>query len=174
MIKLKTPFSRGMLISTICISLFLLVVLIISIGELTGIKTESYFHNTSNIGGWIAVAIIIAIFICCILLMPTSITIDDNSININRVMSKTVILKKDILFIRPKASTNNDVRTFGIGGAFGYLGYFYAKNWGKYTAYVTDGNNMVAIETTQKKYVVSCENTQVLIDSIKDRKVILK
>lgn len=173
MIKLKTPFSRGMLISTICISLFLLVVLVISIVELTGLKTESYFLNTSNTEGWIAIAIIIAIFACCLLLMPTSITIDDSSISINRIMSRTLILKKDIVFVRPKVGTNNDIRTFGIGGVFGYLGYFYAKNWGNYIAYVTDGNNMVAIETTKKKYVVSCENPQTLIDNIKNRKVIL-
>lgn len=89
-------------------------------------------------------------------------------------MSRTQIFKKDVIFIRPKASKNNDVRTFGSGGFFGYLGYFYAYNWGKYTAYVTDGNNMVAIETTKKKYVVSCEDPQILIDCIKNRAVILE
>lgn len=174
MIKLKTPFSKGMLTSTTLVSVFLLIVLVLSSAELLGINLGITLNTTSATGGWIAAVFIIATFASCILLMPTSITIDDHSIYINRIMSRTQILKKDVIFIRPKASRNSDVRTFGSGGFFGYLGYFHAYNWGKYTAYVTDGNNMVAIETTKKKYVVSCENPQILIDCIKNRAVILE
>lgn len=174
MIKLKTPFSKGMLISTGLVSLLLLAVLIISCAELIGIDLGLKLNATSRTGAWLAIIFIVATFVGCILLMPTSITIDDTSININRMMSKTLILKKDIIFIRPKESKNSDIRTFGSGGFFGYLGYFHAYNWGKYTAYVTDGNNMIAIETTKKRYVVSCENPQTLIDSIKNRAIILE
>lgn len=104
------------------------------------------------------------------LLTPISITIKDDSIRINRLLSHTVIHKKDVVFIRSKKSRVKDSIVIG-SNILGLLGYSTEPNWGKYISYITDTNKMVAIETTNKKYVVSCKNPQMLIDCIKEEEM---
>lgn len=90
-------------------------------------------------------------------IQPHYLEISDQQVVIHRFLGKVAINRNDILFIKRKKSMNKDVRTFGSGGLFGCLGYFYSFAEGKYFAYVRDVKTMVYIQTKGKNYVVSCD-----------------
>ena len=55
--------------------------------------------------------------------------------------------------------SNNDmgltIRTFGVGGLFGYFGKFFNSKIGRLTMYGTRRNNTVLIETDNKKIILT-------------------
>lgn len=163
--KLRISFSYKVLFNSIPMVLFYLyfsniwIPRILESGEsIFNLPFFSYFTSILILGMGINI-------IGGLLLIPISITIKDDSILINRLLSRTVIYKKDIVLIRSKESRVKDSMVWG-SNIFGLLGYSTEPNWGKYISYITDTDKMVAIETTNKKYVVSCKNPEMLIDSI--------
>lgn len=90
-------------------------------------------------------------------LQPHYLEVSEQQVIIHRFLGKVVIYRNDILCVKRKKSMNKDVRTFGSGGLFGCLGYFYSFAEGKYFAYVRDVKTMVYIQTKGKNYVVSCD-----------------
>lgn len=50
------------------------------------------------------------------------------------------------------------IRTFGIGGVFGYMGRFRNRQLGGYLAYVTDGTHAVVLRFRNKILVISPED----------------
>ncbi|MEM8600825.1 MAG: PH domain-containing protein [Bacteroidota bacterium] len=52
-------------------------------------------------------------------------------------------------------ATLGSVRTFGIGGLFGFVGYFRNETLGSYLAYVTDAENTVVLKFGDKPIVIS-------------------
>jgi hypothetical protein len=48
----------------------------------------------------------------------------------------------------------NTIRTFGVGGLYGYYGYFYNKRLRHFTAYMTRSDSLALIRKTNGKYVL--------------------
>lgn len=163
--RLRTSFSYKVIFGSVCATLFYPFLVYIWIKNI--LKSGNTFFEL-DIFEYITLVCILYIlvnYISGLLLTPISITIKDDSIKINRLLSSTVIYKKNIVFIRSKESRVKDSIVIG-SNVFGLIGYSTEPNWGKYISYITDTDKMVAIETTHKKYVVSCKNPQTLIDSI--------
>jgi hypothetical protein len=59
--------------------------------------------------------------------------------------SVQVIVKKDLQFT---------IRTFGVGGLWGYYGYFYNSAYGKMIWFVTRRDHLVLIKTANKKTIL--------------------
>jgi hypothetical protein len=52
-------------------------------------------------------------------------------------------------------ATVGSIRTFGIGGVFGFIGHFRSPVLGSYRAYATDAANAVVLDFGAKKLVVT-------------------
>ncbi len=67
---------------------------------------------------------------------------------------------------RPHAMTGS-VRTFGIGGLFGYIGYFRNSVLKSYKAYVTHRVKTVVLTTKEGEIVISPDDPEAFVASIK-------
>lgn len=96
---------------------------------------------------------------------PLYIEINENSLQIKRVFGSLVIPKVDIISVR-RAKASFGIRKFGSGGYFGYLGWFWNNSEGNYFSYSTDEQNQVMIQTATRKYIISCDNCDDLINRL--------
>lgn len=122
-------------------------------------------------------ATLLAVLFSCFLVFPLYIITDDEGIGIRTLVRTKRIFYEDIdhierfdnqhrLFINKgkvgKAtlgfsyqwglfSAGNTIRLFGIGGVFGYIGWFRTKGIGTFLSYVTDANKAFLIYRTKGK-----------------------
>lgn len=67
---------------------------------------------------------------------------------------------------RPHSMTGS-VRTFGIGGLFGYVGYFRNSILKSYKAYVTHRDKTVVLTTKEGEIVISPDDPEAFVASLK-------
>ncbi len=94
--------------------------------------------------------------------------IQDGQLKILRLgWSKDIDLSKitEVEF-KPNAMTGS-VRTFGIGGLFGYVGYFRNSILKSYKAYVTHRDKTVVLTTEEGEIVISPDDPEAFVASIK-------
>ncbi|MDR3218418.1 MAG: PH domain-containing protein [Dysgonamonadaceae bacterium] len=120
---------------------------------------------------WItlAVAVIIPVVILYFAMeSPVSIEIDNSKFILNKIRGKLMIDFDQISRIelyRPDAS---ELRYFGSGGVFGFVGRFHNANIGKYKSYVGDWKQAFLIQTkTGENYVFSCDRRNFVVETIK-------
>jgi hypothetical protein len=93
--------------------------------------------------------------------------IQDNQLKILRLgWSKDIDLSEiKEVELKPFAMTGS-VRTFGIGGLFGYVGYFRNSILKSYKAYVTHRQKTVVLTTEEGQIVISPDDPEAFIVSI--------
>lgn len=109
---------------------------------------------------------VIALLSSCVVYSPKSILVTDDELIIQCIGKTKRIVRADIIYVG-EFSFKGSIRTWGSGGFFGYLMWFYNRSVGKYFAYATHEKGLVLIETAQRKYVVSCEGHDLLIAQLK-------
>lgn len=57
-------------------------------------------------------------------------------------------------------------RVFGVGGLFGYYGYFKNAKLGRFLAFVTDRNSLVLLRFPEKTIVISPRNPQSFLEQV--------
>ncbi len=81
------------------------------------------------------------------------------------------LIKKDLI-LEVKSIDYKDlrfsVRTFGIGGVFGFSGSFTNKKFGDMTWSFTSKDNLVMIVTQKQKFVVSPDNRTLFITEVSE------
>lgn len=81
------------------------------------------------------------------------------------------LIKKDLI-LEVKSIDYEDlrfsVRTFGIGGVFGFSGSFTNKKFGDMTWNFTSKDNLVMIVTQKQKFVVSPDNRTLFITKVSE------
>ena len=81
------------------------------------------------------------------------------------------LIKKDLI-LEVKSIDYKDlrfsVRTFGIGGVFGFSGSFTNKKFGDMTWNFTSKDNLVMIVTQKQKFVVSPDNRTLFITKVSE------
>lgn len=155
----NSSFSRGMLISTIFITIFLVIAILVGIYKLFVFTLWSIPYVCISI----AISIIIFVLGYSYVSQIKEIHVTDDMVYIILQCGLVVIPRENIVSVNRKSKINHDIRLWGIAGVFGYIGHFYNSQIGRYRAYVKNGNKMVAIKTKNKCYVVSCDNDQELI-----------
>lgn len=88
---------------------------------------------------------------------PTAYEITTHGLLIHRPAGVVKIASSRIRQVQPleKAQVRFALRTFGVGGLFGYFGSFYTKSLGTMTWYLTRFDALVLIETDREKLVLS-------------------
>ena len=114
---------------------------------------------------------LVHILICIVTFIysPRSYSIASKQITIHRIFKDVVFLREEIesYKIIDKADIKGTIRTFGVGGLFGYFGSFYNTNFGAMTWYLTRRDKLVLLITKQnKKILLSPDNPEDFIKAI--------
>jgi len=116
-----------------------------------------------------ALLLFVAILLGSWLYAPQSYTIDSNGLTINRPIGKVNIKLEDIKQVRTLADneTKGTIRTFGVGGLFGYFGKFHTPSIGHSTFYATQRKNKILIVTNNDKKVIITPDNINLVEKLK-------
>ena len=151
----------------------LIFFLVVSLAILVEIYYVSKGINVT--GAIIATAILLAASFSCFFIFPMYIIADDEGIGIRTLAYTKRILYEDIdhierfddqhqLFVNKGKvgkvtlgpsfqlglfSAGNTIRLFGVGGVFGYIGWFRTKGVGTFLSYVTDAKKVFLIHRTK-------------------------
>lgn len=95
--------------------------------------------------------------------IPTKLTIDESEIVVKQVVGEKRFLCSEVELVKIDAAVLKDsVRTLGLGGAGGYIGWFKNPTIGKFYMIASSTKDLLLIQTETKKYVINCplENVQ--------------
>ena len=123
----------------------------------------NFYEITVNNGGEVGIIpnILIMILLFSVILFtflfaPKGYVINESGIVIDRLFSQVLFSSEKIRSVRVLAENELDgaIRTFGVGGLFGYYGRFRSDALKGFSAYATQWRNFVLIETTEGKKIV--------------------
>lgn len=111
----------------------------------------------------------VAILLGSWLYAPQSYTLDNSELTINRPIGKVKFKLSDITQVRTLADneTKGTIRTFGVGGLFGYFGKFHTPGIGHSTFYATQRKNKILIITNSDKKIIITPDDISLADKLK-------
>lgn len=102
---------------------------------------------------------------------PVYILLEPQCFIMKKVLGKVKINYNSILFIDRYSPSLRDVRIFGSGGFFGFIGLFSSEKIGKYYSFVGDSEQCFCIKTISgNSYVFSSEDVDIVIEKIKKSK----
>jgi hypothetical protein len=107
------------------------------------------------------VTIILLVLYCfAFVFHPTAYKVTDDFLIIYRPVRNIRIKRKDIqtIAVIDEKEISNAIRTFGVGGVFGYYGCFANYSLGSMTWYATRKDKAVLITTNDKKKIVVTPN----------------
>ncbi|MBP1540794.1 MAG: hypothetical protein ILA25_01295 [Prevotella sp.] len=117
-----------------------------------GVLTEIYYvsKGTNVTEAIIVSAILLAVVFSCFFVFPLYIISDDEGIGIRTLLRTIRVPYKDIDHIerideKTPLLGAKTIRLFGIGGVFGYIGFFRTKGIGTFCSYVTDAKKAFLI-----------------------------
>jgi hypothetical protein len=94
-------------------------------------------------------------------------TISDNELLIRRMGWANRISLSEIDDIRYEPNImKGSIRIWGIGGLFGFIGYFRNRRLGSYKAYSTSNKHTVVIDVNGKKIVVSPDSPSEFVEAV--------
>ena len=114
-------------------------------------------YGLDPIGSTVLIGLLVGICLFCVLFRPLTYVLTADKLVIHRLFSDITISRKDIVATREinKGDMGLTIRTFGVGGLFGYFGKFSNTKIGRLTMYATRRNNSVLIETANKKIILT-------------------
>lgn len=145
--KFTTSLDRLATIVTWGVSLLFITII--------GVQVKELIHEFSTLS-LIVIIMLLLVYLFTFLLRPLHYTITDTTLIIQRPLSSKKIARADIealeLFIN--GELNWAIRTFGVGGLFGYFGRFFKGSIGSMTWYATRRNKAVLIRTKKGDRIV--------------------
>lgn len=116
---------------------------------------------------WITFAIPIVVLLGTLPFIIRGYTLRDNQLLIQRIGRVTQIDLTGVQEIYVKDDMSLfQWRVMGSGGFFGYFGWFYNKELGRYLAYITDYKHAVAMKFNDKTIVVSPHDPHDFVDKV--------
>jgi hypothetical protein len=164
------PWDTTVISLTLVYLLVLLGVIIMLVVKMKYYKREDMKLPAVFTG--IGILFFIAVIIGSALHAPLSVSVKNESIYIHRLKGDIVIPIEKIEEIgrAENSDTKNSIRTFGSGGAFGYLGKFKNAKLGNYLMYVTDSSQGVIVKTDTETLVFSCDQPDEIINYIQTKR----
>ena len=126
-------------------------------------------HENGEKTAWIQAIGLSSLYVAVYLFSPKKYTVTLGGLIIHRPAKNIMIGKSQIKSVRilDKKSINNALRTFGVGGMFGYYGFFRNAGFGRMTWYVTRTDKVVLIRTIKgKQIVISPDDCEKFIEAI--------
>ena len=113
----------------------------------------------------------ISILLFSYLYAPQSYTLTDKELSINRPAKNKSIPIEEITEVRLPISSDflGTIRTFGVGGLFGYYGKYYNSRIGSMTWYVTQRKNRILIRTKKEEKIIISPDDISLLDALQNK-----
>ncbi len=152
--EFKASMDKFTKITTVVVSLLLLSAIVLQ------------FMAFKNNNFWIPIFVssfILLGFIITFLYKPNTYSIQSNQIIIHRYINDVAIEKTEIKSVVQieKNELKETIRSFGVGGLFGYFGKFSSSKMGAMTWYATRRSNYVLITTSSiKKIILTPDNPE--------------
>jgi hypothetical protein len=111
---------------------------------------------------------IIISYLLAYLFRPLRYSVSGDKLTIHRPIGNVVINKSDIEQVVALSSDDlkMTIRTFGVGGLFGFYGWFYNTRLGKMTWYATRRTDAVLVKTkASKKIVLTPDETEQFVSA---------
>lgn len=121
-------------------------------------------------GWWINIGVsllLIATIVVCFAMQPRYVVVDCDYVVVKKRIGQLVIERSSITAVKRKDSMMRDIRLFGNGGIFGLTGIW--SDGKSYHAYVANEKQAVMIETGRRRYAVSCDSPDLLIEMLGGR-----
>lgn len=158
--KIKITWSNKVKIFTILTSLLFMIIEYILINKLI-VHYDLLLLSIS--------LFILFIIISFIIRVPLYIILNENGILLKRIVGKIIFPYNGIAFVERFTSITN-VKLYGSGGFMGYLGVYSNRDFGTYQSYVENPQDaFIIITKDKKKFVLSCPNPTLIIDTIKQK-----
>jgi hypothetical protein len=112
---------------------------------------------------------LLIIFFALFIFRPISYSITDQEVIIHRTWKDVKINRKDIQNVEKLGENvaQNTLRTFGVGGAWGYFGKFSHSSYGNMTWYVTRRDKLVLLKVSEsKKIVLSPDELELFVQEL--------
>ncbi|SDM18424.1 PH domain-containing protein [Daejeonella rubra] len=119
--------------------------------------------------------ILLLTYLICLLLKPLSYEITEDELIIRRLLKSVHINRSDIesLKLIDKSAISGSIRTFGVGGLFGWFGKFANTQLGNMTWYVTRRDKpILIIKKDSKKILISPDEAEAFVAEFKGFKPI--
>ena len=145
-----------------------IAVLILFLGIGASIVYNLDSTNPTEMPLWAALlieSIFLGIYLFWYLYAPQAYLVESDRIKIIRPIGKVDIRFNNISSIRlvDKSEIRTLIRTFGVGGLFGYYGYYYSSSLGKLILYTTQRKNLLVIEQkVGRKILLSPDDTSLV------------
>lgn len=112
---------------------------------------------------------LIVTIVCCYLFGTQKYLVVNNELIIKRPIKEKRIVISDIEEVRLVNDCNvtGTIRTFGVGGLFGYYGKYYNKTFGSMTLYTTQQKNRIFIRTKKQDKIIISPDDMSLLDKLK-------
>ena len=124
----------------------------------------------NDIAVWLWGVAIAVLFLSALCYMPLSISLDNESLNINRSLKIKSIPLTKIANVKLCAPTMGAKRICGSGGWFGWYGWFLEKDLGKYFAYYGKVSDCFLVTLKNgKKYMLGCKDAPEMVNAINEK-----
>lgn len=126
--------------------------------------------NALYVAVWVG-AIILALWLLCLLSLPTCIVVDNSTVELRCLVESTYIPAESIVDVKQLDNNglSHKLPLLGTLGFVGYIGRYIDLRSGKvHRTYVTHRHKCVAIHTSRRRYIVSCNNPQLLVMAINE------
>lgn len=110
---------------------------------------------------------IVFLFLFTLCYMPLSVSLDNESLNINRPLKIKSIPLTEIAEVRLCSPTMGAKRICGSGGWFGWYGWFREADLGKYFAYYGKASDCFLVTLKDgRKYMLGCKDAPEMVEAI--------
>lgn len=127
--------------------------------------------NPNEIPLWAALlieSIFLGTFLFCYLYAPQAYIVESDKLSIIRPIGNIDLALNNFSSVRlvDKSEIRTLVRTFGVGGLFGYFGFYYSSSMGKLSLYTTQRKNLVLIEQKEGRKVILSPDDASLVETL--------
>lgn len=152
------------------LSTYCWIISALSTALMCGVFVYALKRPDNGLAVWILGAAIVVLFLFTLCYMPLSISVDKESLNINRPLKIKSIQLSEITDVRMCAPTMGTIRICGSGGWFGWYGWFSEKDLGKYFAYYGKASDCFLVTLKNgKKYMLGSKDAPEMVKAINNR-----
>jgi hypothetical protein len=157
----KASLGKTAMIVTIAVTLIFILVILV---------TYPILRDKAHINPYYIPLVVVFIYLGAYVFRPFGYIVTPEELIVRRMVLPVHIRRSDILRVEQidRKMISGAFRTFGVGGLFGYYGYFANRALGRMQWYVTRKDKPVLITTTEnKKIIVSPDNSEGFVAEFK-------
>lgn len=130
----------------------------------------SALRQNNELAACIGISALVLLCVMALIYAPLSISVEDDTLNVNRVIFPKSIPLADIKSVELCSPTMTEKRICGSGGWFGYWGRSSEPSIGKYFAYYGKASDCFLVKLKDgRQYLLGCENPAQIVEFIKNR-----